>query len=75
MFNWIFALINPLLHEKWRKMQFSDIARSFVRKPFRMGLSVTTFPMLKKLVFKINLVLDTPEGVKLSRLTENFRKF
>jgi hypothetical protein len=31
--------------------------------------------MLKKLVFKIDLVLDVPKGVKLPRLTERFRKF
>ena len=32
------------------------------------------FPTLKKIDFKINLVLDVPEGAKLPRLTESFRE-
>ena len=34
-----------------------------------------TFPTLKKINFKINLVLDVPKGAKLPIQTESFREF
>ncbi len=44
--------------------------QAILRVPFS-----STFPALKKIDFKINLVLDVPEGAKLPRLTEPLGEF
>ncbi len=56
-------------------MKLRQLQLTFVRKPFFKVPFSNTFRTLKKIDFYIKLVLDVLEGVKLPRLTENFREF
>ncbi len=63
------------LHILTRSDQIAQIKTYFCAQAIFIVPSSNTFPTLEKTHFKINLVLDVPEGAKLPRLTESFRKF